>query len=87
MSMTGDRTMERLLEWQSYADVEIAIDVVVGSIVRVKKSVVRPEFGWGAITHDCVGEVVKVLEKRVYVDFNEDHNRWVAIAEELEVIA
>ena len=60
-------------------------DVRIGSRVRVRKSVEKPQFGWGGgVSHDSVGTVVRMEPGHVRVDFP-TLPLWVGKAEELEL--
>lgn len=62
-------------------------NTMVGSKVRVKLSIARPRFGWGAVLSKEEGEVCgikKCFGRDLQVNFPSQH-RWSAIFEDLEV--
>lgn len=54
----------------------------VGMKVRVKHSVSEPSYGWGAVSHESIGQISEISEDEVIVDFKEQAN-WSAKPDEL----
>lgn len=66
---------------------EVASEIKVGSQVRVKQSVERPRYAWGAVTHETVGVVTKVKgDGHVKVNFGPKAQKWRGMLCELESI-
>lgn len=55
-------------------------EIVVGARVQVKPSVMRPYYGWGRVTHDCIGVVSSVGETDAHVKF--PRKKWLTSASE-----
>lgn len=57
----------------------------VGDVVSVRANVERPRYGWGAVTHDSQGVVIRVLTNgRVQVDFSAQRG-WLGHDREMKV--
>ncbi|XP_043241633.1 E3 ubiquitin-protein ligase KEG-like [Amphibalanus amphitrite] len=72
--------------WVRYVHVELLEDsgVRLGEQVRVRRSVVRPKYGWGSVNHDSVGKVTGLSsDGDVIVHFPEKRG-WKALMSELE---
>ena len=54
-------------------------------MVRVRASVLRPEYGWGYVDHTSIGPVHSLAGTQVIVAFPE-HAFWIGLTSELEVV-
>ena len=60
--------------------------IKVGDRVRVRPSISKPHYGWGAsVTHTSIGTVAALNEEKIKVNFP-GHARWQALPSELEVV-
>ena len=61
--------------------------IAVGSKVRVKASVLRPKYNWGAVSHSDLGTVVSIADDGdVLVNFPKQ-SKWKGTLDEMEVVA
>lgn len=58
-------------------------EIVIGSRVRVRRSVTSPTHGFGSVTHDSVGEVATIHGADCTVNFPEQRG-WSGVLSELE---
>ena len=59
--------------------------LAVGDLVRVRRAVDPPHYGWGGVTHESVGTLLSTGDpNRVTVDMPGRHNAWLAELQELE---
>ena len=58
---------------------------VIGSKVRVKLSVSKPQFGWGSVKSGDIGTVTAVTKSKLTVDFPRQKS-WKGACSEMEVV-
>ena len=59
--------------------------LAVGDLVRVRRAIDPPHYGWGGVTHESVGTLLSIGDpNRVTVDMPGRHNAWLAELQELE---
>lgn len=90
-----DEDQDKLLEWcksldfnfidlKSYTLLNI-FKLHKGKKFKVKSSCERPKYGWGDITHNSIGTVVKSFTDGFTFNFPEQ-NDWFGVIEEMEEI-
>eukprot|EP01050_Picozoa_sp_SAG11_P030866 SAG11_NODE_9319_length_922_cov_1.029162_2_plen_86_part_01 len=60
--------------------------IIVGSKVRVKKSVAEPRYGWGGVSHSSVGTVASIDSDGDFrIEFPGRSNTWTGAKDEIEL--
>ncbi len=58
----------------------------LGDKVRIKSSVAKPEYEWGAVTHASIGVVTSIdTDGEVILDFPQQ-KKWYGLLVELELV-